>query len=370
MSDPKLVPYGPAPKRRAVRRARAYYRARRVREAVAAYRDALRLGLAPAAIAKEYWMCCMLLGDFAQAWRVSDGVLRRRMMAPQAAGLPYHLRAVWDGTPLRGRRVWLRCFHGLGDTIQFIRFAPIVRSVAAELIVEAQAELLPLLSSVPGIGRLVPLAGEESEIAGEVAIEAMEVPHALRLTPADLPGLVPYLSVDPRHQAARRAEMGAGRLKVGLAWAAGAWDERRSVPLALLAGLTENPGIDLFCLQRGPGLVDIQAGRAIPRFVDEAVRSDDISETAATIANLDLVISADTMVAHLAGAQGIPVWTLLHFAADWRWLVGRDDTPWYPTMRLFRQTRPGDWRDPVDRVLRRLAAIGAAGPYRPRSVPR
>ncbi len=301
----------------------------------------------------------MLEGEFARAWELSDQVLRQRR-GQSCAERPYHLRWVWDGAPLAGRRVLVRCYHGLGDTLQFIRFVPQVAAVAGTVIVEAQAELLPLLRSLPGAAALYPLGAELPQ--SDVAIESMELPHALRLRIDDLPGPMPYLAPPSGTRSPLRlATDPTGRLRVGLVWAAGDWRRERSLPPTLLLPLARLP-LDLIGLQRGPARHAAEAAGLIGAL--RGVQSEDatIAETAALIGELDLVISVDTMVAHLAGALGRPVWTLLDAAADWRWMRRRADTPWYPTMRLFRQPRPGRWEPVVEEVAAALAVAAAAAP--------
>jgi hypothetical protein len=336
--------------------AETLFRARRIAEAAAAYERAVALGMDAHATAEPRWMCAMLLGAFEQAWRISDEVLRQRA-GTSCAHLPHHLRRVWDGAPLAGRSVLVRCYHGLGDTLQFIRYVPLLGRMARRVTVEAQPALLPLLASVPGIDALVPLdaplpPGIEAEI------ESMELPHALRTTVAAIPAAVPYLAVPEGPVSLARALVAQceGRLKVGLAWAAGDWDQRRSLPVELLAALDAFPHLALFNLQRGPALGQLVPGRG-PAFVHRRGESTDVLETAALMTHLDLIVTVDTMVAHLAGALGRPVWTLLHFAADWRWLLDRADSPWYPTMRLFRQPSPGAWEPVVARVAAELAGM-------------
>jgi hypothetical protein len=286
----------------------------------------------------------MRRGDFAAAWEVSDAVLRGHVPCRH---LPRHEQWVWDGTPLEGKRVLVRCYHGLGDTLQFIRYAPLVKAVAREVTVWAQPALIPLLRTARGIDRLLPLHDGGCEAEYDVDVEVMELPHVFRSTLATLPADVPYLHADP---APLRRE---GRLAVGLVWAAGDWDERRSVPVDLLRPLAEVPGADLHVLQRGPALAERPAGFGV------LSGSDDVTEAARTIRALDLLVSVDSMPAHLAGALGVPVWTLLHADPDWRWMEDRDDSPWYPTMRLFRQPRPGAWRPVVARVAEALAALSS-----------
>jgi hypothetical protein len=287
------------------------------------------------------WMRHMRSGDWERAWRISDS-LRPSSSDPVDWTLPRNRLAIWRGAPLEGKRVLIRCYHGLGDTIHFIRYAPLVAGIAREVTVCAQPGLLPLLERVPGIDRLVPLLDDEPRVEHGVDVEVMELPYLFRTTPETVPSEVPYLDVAP---APRRAD---GTLAVGLVWRAGDWDAHRSVPVALLEPLATLPGITLHVLQRGEGLAERPGGFGV------LYGSDDPLETARRMRSLDLVVTVDSMPAHLAGALGVPVWTMLRANADWRWMEGREDTPWYPTMRLIRQEEEGDWGPVVARVVRGL----------------
>jgi hypothetical protein len=290
----------------------------------------------------DEWKDAMLDGALARAWEISDKVLGERV-GKSCADLPRHLRWVWDGTPLAGRDVLVRCWHGLGDTLQFVRFVPRLAAVARTVTVEAQDSLLPLLRSMSDAVPFYPL---DAAPRCEVAIESMEVPHALRLNLADLPGPVPYLA--PPMPGTARAP-GSERLRVGLVWAAGDWRRERSLPPALLLPLTRLP-LDVVGLQLGPPRHDA-AARLLARSFAAALPEDSaIAETAALICGLDLVVSVDTMAAHLAGALGRPVWLLLDADADWRWMRRRSDSPWYPTMRIFRQVQPGVWPPVIEQL--------------------
>jgi hypothetical protein len=286
----------------------------------------------------------MRRGDFEAAWRVSDAMLRSRAGA-SCAHWPRHEQWVWNGEPVDGKRVLVRCYHGLGDTLQFIRYTSRLRAVAREVIVWAQPELIPLLSTARGIDRLLPLHDGATDVEFDGDVEVMELAHLFRDTPRTLPAEVPYLHARPAPLPRD------GRLAVGLVWKAGDWDERRSIPAELLAPLGDIPGVELHILQRGPGLEERPAGFGI------ASGSDDVLETARVMKALDLVVTVDSMPAHLAGALGVPTWTLLHADPDWRWMDGRDDSPWYPTMRLIRQERAGGWADVVARVASELAKL-------------
>jgi hypothetical protein len=297
----------------------------------------------------DAWTFHMRRGEFAEAWEVSDRILAARAGQP-CWDWPRHQQYIWNGTPLEGKRVLVRCYHGLGDTLQFIRYAPLVKSLATETIVWAQPALLPLLRTVRGIDRLEALHDGVPDFGYDVDLEIMELPHVFRTSLQTIPAEVPYLHVEP-------AILGAGDrrsrapLNVGLIWAAGDWDPARNVPLESLAPLAKIEGVRLHALQRGAAL------RAWPAAWGPISGSDSAEETARVMRALDLVITVDSMPAHLAGALGVPVWTLLHANADWRWMLERGDSPWYPTMRLFRQTKATGWGSVIAQVARAVKAV-------------
>lgn len=290
------------------------------------------------------WMRHMRAGDWAAAWRVSDRVMAQHAGIP-CWDRPRHEQWIWDGTPLDGKRVLVRCYHGLGDTLQFIRYAPLLRRIGADATFWVQPALIPLLRTVPGIGTLLPLHDGEAGVDYDADVEVMELSHVFRSTPDTLPADVPYLHVP----LAPRAE--DGKLHVGIVWKAGDWDDRRSIPVPLLTPLAEVPGVVLHVLQRGSGLAERPAGFGIDAGTDDPLAA------AATMRALDLVVTVDSFPAHLAGALGVPVWTLLQTEADWRWMTDREDSPWYPTMRLFRQRQPGAWEPVIARMADELRAM-------------
>ena len=298
------------------------------------------------------WIEEMRRGNFAAAWEASDALLPARF-AQDHTTLPRHLQSIWDGRSLEGKRVLVCCYHGLGDTIQFIRYAALLKSRGLtrmntdssvlnprpEVIVWAQASLIPLLRTVEGIDRLLPLHDGVPDVDYDVDVEVAELPYVFRSTLETIPADVPYLHVEPA--VLPRSD----RMRVGVIWQSGDWDERRSVPFNEIRRLGELPGIDWHVLQRNAREAgwDGELGRI--------AGGDNPLDDARVMRALDLVITVDTMTAHLAGALGRRTWTLLPYTADWRWMVERSDSPWYPTMRLFRQREEGNWTTVIDEVI-------------------
>jgi ADP-heptose:LPS heptosyltransferase len=289
------------------------------------------------------WMRCMRRGDFEAAWRISDAVRRERAGQP-CWDRPRHEQWIWNGESPAGKRVLVRCYHGLGDTVQFIRYAPILKSVAREVVVWAQPALLPLLETVPGIDELRPLHDGSPETEYDLDVELMELPHVFRTTLETIPNAVPYLRVP-------RGERIDGELAVGVTWRAGEWDRERWVPAGLVALLALVPGVRLYVLQ------DRASAGEWPEVCGPMLCPDSVTGLAEAIAMMDLVITVDTLTAHLAGALGVRTWTLLPKVADWRWMEERSDSPWYPTMTLWRQENAGEWEPVMERVARELREL-------------
>ncbi|RDC64813.1 glycosyltransferase family 9 protein [Adhaeribacter pallidiroseus] len=295
--------------------------------------------------APDVWMQHMRQGAFAEAWKKSDADLKARAGQP-CWHWPRHFQYIWDGGSLAGQRVLVRCYHGLGDTIQFIRYMPLLKAIAAEVIVWAQEPLIPLLETVSGIDQLLPLHDGTPEVAYDADIEIMELPHYFRTTLSTLPAQVPYLHVKPLLLPSE-----TDKLKVGLVWKAGDWDESRSIPFSALAPLASLSHIQFYMLQANAP----EAGYT--GAFGEYPGNFGLYDYARVLKGLDLLITVDSMPAHLAGALGVPVWTLLRVNADWRWMEDREDSPWYPTMRLFRQTQLGNWEEVINRVSEELSKV-------------
>jgi hypothetical protein len=316
----------------------AAFTCRQLTAALHHFNKAERLGYNPDECAAYRWQCWMLLGEFENAWRESDLIASRG--APDS-------HALWDGRPFTDKRVIIRCLHGYGDAIQFLRYAQLIRETAAKVIVETHPEMVSLLSRMPFIDHVTSWAHAAlPRDAWDQQIEVTELPRAFRTTLSTIPGAVPYLDVNPRHLCISR------KPRIGLVWASSNWNHSRSMSLAQLAPVLSLNHLSFFSFQRGPERNELASHLHIH---DTANHSPDIADTAGDLMNMDLLITVDTMAAHLAGALGRNVWILLPAAADWRWMLDRDDTPWYPTMRLFRQPSPGNWAPVIDRVACELA---------------
>jgi tetratricopeptide (TPR) repeat protein len=256
----------------------------------------------------------------------------------------------WHGEPLNGTRILLHAEQGLGDTLQALRYLPMVQAAGGSLVLEVQAPLRRMAAQIPGITDLV-IAGDPLP-PFDWQCPLMSLPLAFGTTLDTIPAPTSYLSIpDEALRTANALSWPATGLRVGLAWAGNPSHHRdryRSIPLSRLDPLLRLQGVHFFSLQMGPEAAQL-ATTPVP-ITDLSDAIHDMADTAALMAHLDLVIAVDTSVVHLAGALGKPVWVLLPIAPDWRWLLGRQDSPWYPTMRLFRQPKFGDWESVVEMV--------------------
>ncbi|HTV48209.1 MAG TPA: tetratricopeptide repeat protein [Phycisphaerae bacterium] len=297
----------------------------------------------------------LLRGDFQQGWeryqwrsRCANFLsLRRNFTQPQ-----------WDGSALETRTLLLHTEQGFGDAVQFIRYLPLVVQRGGKIIIECQAALQRLFRTMSGKCQIV--AKGESLPAFDLYCPLLSLPLVFGTTLENIPQTVPYLHTDVQ-EAKRwqdRVNEHSPGLKVGLVWAGNSThknDRNRSMKLSSLALLGQVSGVHFFSLQKGEAAAQARTPPAGLELVDWTDELKDFADTAALIANLDLVITVDTAVAHLAGAMGKRVWTLLPFIPDWRWMLGREDSPWYPTMRLFRQGIRGDWDGVIKRVVHALS---------------
>jgi len=321
---------------------------RQLREAVRAFDVAEQMGADQDGCSAGRWMGAMLLGDLEAAWCESDAIRQRGGIDPHR---------FWMGENVRGKRVIVRCLHGFGDAIQFLRYLPRLQALAGHVIVEVPPRMLSLAPLLDGVDEVITWGLEASTQAPvwDVQIEVMELPYLFRTAQSDLPGSREYLKVPARDVDAAAKEMGpARRPRVGLVWAAGEWNVERSIPLGSLEPLVLADRAEFWSLQGGGAAEDAAQWVSAGLIRDAAVCGDGLKVLAAVIANLDLVITIDTLAAHMAGAMGKPTWILLQHAADWRWMAERCDTPWYPNTRLFRQSIKGDWNGVVERIRTEL----------------
>ncbi|HVW10829.1 MAG TPA: hypothetical protein VHC90_19720 [Bryobacteraceae bacterium] len=280
------------------------------------FHEALARGESARVHVNERWTCRMLLGEFESAWRESD-----------MAGASFDHDAMG-----RAASVSVRCLRGFGDAIQFLRYAPALAARVGHVTVHAPRAMHPLLRRIGGVEKLLTLE-EKSSCEGD--IECSDLPYFFRTNIREIP---------PAADFSWRAGSKATSLyrRIGVVWSAGGWNQTRSLPVESLRSLAEIPGITLHSLQRLPEHPSNLPH--LPDFLHNLEgREQSIMATAESIYALDLIISVDTMVAHLAASLGRPVWLLLPWRADWRWMLARNDSPWYPGMRLIRQTREGDW---------------------------
>lgn len=334
----------------------------RIAEAIQAFRQAIArqpdLTLAEFNLATTY----LLIGDGERGW---PGYESRKTLAEAKLRVPITPR--WDGSPLPGGKLLVYADQGLGDMIQFVRFLSEVQSRSQSMVIlSSPPELLPVLAGVPGVDVLIRSDEEAGDVTAEIAISSL--PGLIHVDPNDVPGSVPYLSsnlLEPRPPLIDvLREIPAGMLRVGLAWQgnpAQGQDYIRSIPLERLRPLADVPHVAWFSLQVNDAGRSQLAGHASTWSIrDVGPHLRDFGDTAALMAQLDLVLTVDTSVAHLAGALGRRVWTMLGHTPDWRWRLTGTTCTWYPTMRLFRQPRRGDWDHVVTEVKQALFIESAA----------
>lgn len=295
----------------------------------------------------------MLLGDFQRGlpeleWRFETRTISKRRQFPQPQ---------WDGRDINGRTILIHAEQGLGDSIHMVRYLPMLAARGARIVLECPAPLVRLLQTAPGIERIIP-AGRPVPTF-DVHCPTLSLPLAFKTTLATIPAQVPYLWPDSDYLDLwkRRIGVGPDHRSIGLVWAGrpeNRNDRNRSMRLEQFAPLAAARGVRFFSLQKGAGAEQAKCPPAGMELIDLTAELYDFADTAAMIAVLDLVITVDTAVAHLAGAMGKADWVLLPRMPDWRWLLEREDSPWYPTARLFRQKTRGDWTEVMQRVAAAL----------------
>ncbi|MGO9915795.1 MAG: DUF6165 family protein [Isosphaeraceae bacterium] len=337
----------------------AYAELGRFDEAIASYTSCLKIRPDHVDARMNRALAWLRKGDYAQGWAESEWRRKKRSLTPRPPNMPQ-----WNGFPLAGRRILLITERGFGDTMQFVRFAPLLkRQRAGAVILECPEKLVKLLARTPGIDQLVPQGKPLPEY--DVYCALLNVPGLTATSIEAIPVDVPYIFADPELVEHWRRELAASPgFKVGINWQGNpkcAGDRHRSIPLAHFEPISRVPGVKLFSIQKNDGREQLDALAGKFTVTDLGRRLDENTgpflDTAAVLKNLDLLITSDTAVAHLAGALGVPVWMALSTTPDWRWLTNREDNPWYPTMRIFRQDQHMVWGPVFERMAAELRVL-------------
>ena len=339
--------------------AKTYQDMRQVEKAAHLYRKALELKPDYAEARFNFATLHLLTGNFKEGWK---GYEWRFNCRDWKRTYPYRYNTPrWNGESFVGRKLYVHSEQGIGDTLQFIRYLPLVKARGGTVIFETMTPLLGILKNFPGIDQQVePASNGQPAVACDLCIPLLSLPAIFNTTLKTIPAEIPYLFSDAAKTSEWQNRLAAKGFKVGLVWAGKSShdnDHARSCKLENFAPLANIPEVQLYGLQKGKA-----AGQAAKladkmNLINLGEQFENFADTAGVIANLDLVISVDTAVAHLAGAMGKPVWVLLPFVPDWRWFFDRNDSPWYPTMRLFRQEKRGDWVAVMRRLTKEVQEV-------------
>jgi tetratricopeptide (TPR) repeat protein len=338
-----------------------------LQDAAACFENALRIDSVHWFARWNRSLLQLLQGDFAGGWQDYELRFSSPEMSPRSFQQPR-----WDGSPLDGKTILVHAEQGLGDSIQFARYLPLVARRGGKVIFDCPSALHELFRGLKGVNHLV--GSGEPVSPFDVQVPLLSLPGVFQTTLDTIPAAIPYLEVDPElvlkweqllardniGRAARRQPAVDPPLSIGIAWQGNpkvAGDCLRSIPLERFAPLARLPGVRLVSLQKGHGTDQWKGLGVRLQILDLEDQLKTFSDTAAVMKNLDLVITSDTSVAHLAGALGVPVWTALQLVPDWRWLLDRSDSPWHPTMRLFRQKKIGDWDEVFERMAREISSF-------------
>jgi len=291
-------------------------------------------------------LCFLQKGDFKRGFDEYEWRWKLERSPPRGFEQP-----LWDGSELKGKTILIHQEQGFGDMIQFARYVPMVKAKGGTVVVEVQPELARLFSVLDGVDKVV---NKDSPLPKfDVYVPMISLARIFGTTPETVPADIPYLSAPDAHAVQLPASLGKQR-KIGISWAGRPThqnDKFRSIAFRQFVELLGVPGATIYGLQKGPMAAEVAENGCEALVLNLGGRLHDFADTAAVVAQLDLVISVDTALVHLAGALGKPVWNLLPFSADWRWQTSGDTSPWYPSMRLFRQDQPGNW-EPVFEAVR------------------
>jgi len=338
---------------------KTYYELNQPEQAITCYQKAITLRPTSPALYLDYATACLAAGDYKNGWSAYEW--RWQLPEKQAIRNRYPL---WEGCPIGGKTILLHCEGSLGDALQFVRYAQLVKKLDVTIIVRTLSPLKPLLSCCPYIDHVI--SDNDPLQPVDVHTSLMSLPHIFTTTVDTIPVKIPYLFPDETLVSNWQNKLKHDRnFKIGICWQADPQNDaqrpaiaQRSVPLALFEQLTQLPNSSLYSLQKISGLEQIDDKRMqwLINYCDDTFDTNHgrFMDTAALIQNLDLIISVDTSIAHLAGALGKPTWVILPWKSDWRWLINRDDCPWYPTVRLFRKQQDDDWQAVIKEIVTML----------------
>lgn len=292
----------------------------------------------------------LMQGDFESGWHHYQWRFEERRIREQTYPLRFNIPR-WHGEPFPGKRLIVHCEQGFGDTIQFSRFLPMVKALGGFVTFQVQPQLVPLFQGFPGVDHLEKLCSESMEMApADLYAPLMDLPGYLNITPSTIPASIPYLAPTPEKIALWRDRINCDKFKMGLVWSGNPNhinDHNRSCDFRDFQEIIQFDGVQCYSLQKELSPGDSDRIGHVEGIIPLGQHFRDFCDTAAAISCLDLVVTVDTAVAHLAGAMGKPTWILLPYLPDWRWMLHRDDSPWYPTVRLFRQPKAGDWQNTI-----------------------
>ncbi|MCP4268491.1 MAG: tetratricopeptide repeat protein [Candidatus Brocadiaceae bacterium] len=329
-------------------------------EAIISYNRSIKLSPDSISARINKSVALLLTENFEEGWPEYEWRLHTKNCIPRAFKQPR-----WDGSTLNGKSILVHVEQGFGDTIQFVRYLPMVQAKSGHVIFECQKELVSLLKNCNGIDRIVEISSNP-DVNFDTHIPLLSLPGIFGTNIDSIPSGIPYITVDPTLEEHWRKKIsGNNNFKIGITWAGRPTykDRFRSCSLADFAPLAAIHGITFYSLQKGPASREVLNPPERMKIINLDNELKDFADTAAVMQNLDLVISTDTAVVHLAGALGKPIWTLLHSAPDWRWFLNREESPWYPGMRLFKQAKHNDWTEVFEQVERRLLNIKVSCGY-------
>lgn len=304
----------------------------------------------------------LAMGDYKNGWREYEWRFKR-----SGAGnvYPHQLKTPrWQGEAYHGRRLLVHCEQGMGDALQFVRYIPLVKKRGGTLIMEVHAPLAPLLKSLPHVDEMILFDPERPpDILHDLHIPLLSLPAIFSPGADTIPNHIPYIQIEPHGAKPWLPHLKKGHVNIGLVWASSDLNPKRNLPIEECRSWFQHPGLHFIGLQKGAASGQLARLKGKASSSTELGRHlKDFHDTAAVMSHLDLVISVDTAAAHLAGAMGTPLWALLPFRADWRWPPRSRNSPWYPSARIFRQTRYGDWDDVIQKVAVTLADVELGSP--------